>query len=81
MDDLQDAIEDANYVSAMVYAENKGPRPVVVWKVPTESQLEEWQRQKCEQLAKELELAVPDITQPSSSGTGGRSTEGTNSRR
>jgi hypothetical protein len=60
MDDLQDAIEDANYVSAMVYAENKGPRPVVVWKVPTESQLEEWQRQKCEQLAKELELAVPD---------------------
>jgi hypothetical protein len=59
MDDLQDAIEDANYVSAMVYAKNKGPRPVVVWKVPTESQLEEWQRQKCEQLAKELELAVP----------------------
>lgn len=59
MDDLQDAIEDANYVSAMVYAENKGPRPVVMWKVPSESQLEEWKRQKCEQVAKELELSKP----------------------
>lgn len=54
MDELQDAIEDANYVSAMVYAENKGPRPVVTWKLPTESQLEEWKEMKNEQLAKDL---------------------------
>lgn len=59
MDDLQDAIEDANYVSAMVYAENKGPRPVVMWKIPSESQLEEWKLHKCEQVAKELEITAP----------------------
>eukprot|EP00586_Coscinodiscus_wailesii_P022587 CAMPEP_0172519696 /NCGR_PEP_ID=MMETSP1066-20121228/291570_1 /TAXON_ID=671091 /ORGANISM="Coscinodiscus wailesii, Strain CCMP2513" /LENGTH=622 /DNA_ID=CAMNT_0013302329 /DNA_START=204 /DNA_END=2072 /DNA_ORIENTATION=- len=40
MEELHDAIEDAQYVSAISIAE--GVRPVIAWDTPTEEQLEEW---------------------------------------
>ena len=41
MEDLQDAIEDAQYLSAVSSVED-GPRPVVPWEIPTEDQLSTW---------------------------------------
>jgi hypothetical protein len=41
MEELQDAIEDAQYVNAIATQE-EGPRPVLAWEIPTEEQLQEW---------------------------------------
>lgn len=41
MEELQDAIEDAQYVNAIVTQED-GPRPILPWITPTEEQLQEW---------------------------------------
>jgi hypothetical protein len=41
MEELQDAIEDAQYVNAIATQE-EGPRPVLAWEIPTEEQLREW---------------------------------------
>ena len=41
MEELQDAIEDAQYVNA-IHAVEDGPRPVLPWEIPTEEQLAEW---------------------------------------
>jgi len=42
MEELQDAIEDAQYVNAISTQED-GPRPVLPWEIPTEEQLAEWE--------------------------------------
>ena len=42
MEELQDAIEDAQYVNAIATQED-GPRPVLPWDVPEEEQLEAWE--------------------------------------
>lgn len=42
MEELQDAIEDAQYVNAIATQE-EGPRPVLSWDIPTEEQLAEWE--------------------------------------
>jgi hypothetical protein len=42
MEELQDAIEDAQYVNAIATQE-EGPRPVLAWEIPTEEQLEVWE--------------------------------------
>jgi hypothetical protein len=42
MEELQDAIEDAQYVNAIATQE-EGPRPVLSWEIPTEEQLTEWE--------------------------------------
>jgi hypothetical protein len=41
MEELQDAIEDAQYVNAIATQE-EGPRPVLAWEIPTEEQLTDW---------------------------------------
>ncbi|KAL9179887.1 hypothetical protein ACHAXT_007857 [Thalassiosira profunda] len=41
MEELQDAIEDAQYVSAISAVED-GPRPVLPWDIPEEEELAEW---------------------------------------
>lgn len=45
MEELQDAIEDAQYVNA-ISAQDDGPRPVLPWEIPTAEQLEVWKAQK-----------------------------------
>lgn len=42
MEELQDAIEDAQYVNAIATQE-EGPRPVLSWEIPTEEQLSAWE--------------------------------------
>jgi hypothetical protein len=42
MEELQDAIEDAQYVNA-ISTQDDGPRPVLPWEIPTEEQLAEWE--------------------------------------
>jgi hypothetical protein len=44
MEELQDAIEDAQYVNAIATQED-GPRPVLPWDIPDEEQLEAWETQ------------------------------------
>ena len=41
MEELQDAIEDAQYVNAIATQED-GPRPVLAWEIPTEEQKNSW---------------------------------------
>ena len=43
MEELQDAIEDAQYVNATLH---EGPRPMKSWEKPEPEQLEEWKRKK-----------------------------------
>jgi hypothetical protein len=43
MEELQDAIEDAQYVNAIATQE-EGPRPVLSWDIPTEEQLVDWEQ-------------------------------------
>jgi beta-adrenergic-receptor kinase len=43
MEELQDAIEDAQYLSAVSSVED-GPRPVLPWEIPTEEQLAAWKK-------------------------------------
>ena len=45
MEELQDAIEDAQYVNAISSVED-GPRPVLQWEIPTEEQLASWKESK-----------------------------------
>ena len=45
MEELQDAIEDAQYVNAIATAD-EGPRPVLAWEIPNEEQLEVWKRKQ-----------------------------------
>lgn len=56
MEELQDAIEDAQYVNAIATQED-GPKPVLSWEVPTEEQLAEWD-------AKIRKEALPDGPYP-----------------
>mmetsp|Transcript_2002 Transcript_2002/g.2846 ORF Transcript_2002/g.2846 Transcript_2002/m.2846 type:complete len:547 (+) Transcript_2002:165-1805(+) len=41
MEELQDAIEDAQYVNAIAMVD-EGPRPVLPWELPSEEALAEW---------------------------------------
>mmetsp|Transcript_26392 Transcript_26392/g.38999 ORF Transcript_26392/g.38999 Transcript_26392/m.38999 type:complete len:664 (+) Transcript_26392:304-2295(+) len=41
MEELQDAIEDAQYMNEITTQE-EGPRPVLAWDIPTDEQLFEW---------------------------------------
>lgn len=43
MEELQDAIEDAQYVNA-ISSQDDGPRPVLAWDTPTEEQLAQWKK-------------------------------------
>ena len=43
MEELQDAIEDAQYVNA-ISSQEDGPRPVLAWDVATEEQMTQWKR-------------------------------------
>jgi hypothetical protein len=45
MEELQDAIEDAQYVNA-ISTQDDGPRPVLAWEIPTPEQLEAWKGPK-----------------------------------
>jgi len=45
MEELQDAIEDAQYVNAIATQE-EGPRPVLPWDKPTEEQMAAWEEGK-----------------------------------
>ncbi|MGK3738267.1 MAG: hypothetical protein ACI8RD_006508 [Bacillariaceae sp.] len=54
MEELQDAIEDAQYVNAIATQE-EGPRPVLSWEIPDEEQLAEWEEKK----KKEGEIKYP----------------------
>jgi beta-adrenergic-receptor kinase len=45
MEELQDAIEDAQYVNAIATQED-GPRPVLPWERPSEEQLAAWEAKK-----------------------------------
>jgi len=44
MEELQDAIEDAQYVNAI--SKDEGPSPMIAWAKPEEKQLEAWKRKK-----------------------------------
>lgn len=45
MEELQDAIEDAQYVNAISTQED-GPRPVLAWEKPSAEELEKWKQLK-----------------------------------
>lgn len=45
MEELQDAIEDAQYVNAISTQED-GPRPVIPWELPDEEQLAKWEEEE-----------------------------------
>lgn len=55
MDELQDAIEDAQYVNAIATQED-GPRPVLAWDNPAPEILEAWERKKLSSDPKAFEL-------------------------
>jgi len=44
MEELQDAIEDAQYMNEITTQE-EGPRPVLAWEIPTEEQLTAWKQE------------------------------------
>mmetsp|Transcript_39220 Transcript_39220/g.44724 ORF Transcript_39220/g.44724 Transcript_39220/m.44724 type:complete len:668 (+) Transcript_39220:270-2273(+) len=44
MEELQDAIEDAQYMNEITNHE-EGPRPVLAWEIPTEEQLTAWKQE------------------------------------
>lgn len=48
MEELQDAIEDAQYVNEIAHQDD-GPRPVLPWKKPTDEELEMWKQLKKKQ--------------------------------
>lgn len=67
MEELQDAIEDAQYVNAIATQED-GPRPVLPWNTPTEEELKEWEEKqkkiaittkKCEAFGLDWTLSTP----------------------
>lgn len=51
MEELADAIEDAQYVNA-ISTQDDGPKPVLAWDKPTEEQLAEWERAVIKRQAK-----------------------------
>lgn len=55
MEELQDAIEDAQYVNA-ISSQDDGPRPVLAWDVATEEQLQEWKASVLEKDSKAFGL-------------------------
>jgi hypothetical protein len=52
MEELQDAIEDAQYVNAIA-TQVEGPRPVLSWEIPNEEQLDKWEATKKEDASKD----------------------------
>eukprot|EP00533_Pseudo-nitzschia_delicatissima_P007902 CAMPEP_0116097466 /NCGR_PEP_ID=MMETSP0327-20121206/10722_1 /TAXON_ID=44447 /ORGANISM="Pseudo-nitzschia delicatissima, Strain B596" /LENGTH=665 /DNA_ID=CAMNT_0003589223 /DNA_START=204 /DNA_END=2201 /DNA_ORIENTATION=+ len=48
MEELQDAIEDAQYVNAIA-TQVEGPRPVLSWDIPDEEQMEAWEAKKAQE--------------------------------
>lgn len=52
MEELQDAIEDAQYVNAISSVED-GPRPVIAWEIPSEEALAEWKDSVTKKIAEE----------------------------
>lgn len=64
MEELQDAIEDAQYVNAIATQED-GPRPVLAWEKPSPEALESWEQTKLESdpaafdLTELLKSAIP----------------------
>jgi beta-adrenergic-receptor kinase len=65
MEELQDAIEDAQYVNAIATQED-GPRPVLPWENPTEEQLEKWENS----LQKKQNCPIWDVDSTLSSAIG-----------
>lgn len=59
MEELQDAIEDAQYVNAIATQE-EGPRPVLSWEIPNEEQLAEWEEKKKTEREKN-KLSGPEV--------------------
>lgn len=55
MEELQDAIEDAQYVNAIATLDD-GPRPVIPWELPNEEQLAEWEEKVKKQVSEAPEL-------------------------
>jgi hypothetical protein len=55
MEELQDAIEDAQYVNAIATQED-GPRPVLAWETPSPEDLELWEKKKLSTNNKAFEL-------------------------
>lgn len=51
MEELQDAIEDAQYVNAIT-TQVEGPRPVLSWEIPDEEQLAAWEEKKTKEAEK-----------------------------
>jgi hypothetical protein len=51
MDELQDAIEDAQYVNAIACVDD-GPRPMLAWEFPNDEQLSGWKTNKNGELSK-----------------------------
>jgi len=45
MEELQDAIEDAQYVNAIATLDD-GPKPVTAWPRPSEEELDAWRKKK-----------------------------------
>ena len=62
MEELQDAIEDAQYVSAIASVED-GPRPVLPWEIPEEAELVKWKDGLLSSHAKE-KGASPSLPAP-----------------
>ena len=62
MEELQDAIEDAQYVSAIASVED-GPRPVLPWEIPEEVELAKWKDGLLSSHAKE-KGASPSLPAP-----------------
>lgn len=52
MEELQDAIEDAQYVNAIA-TQLDGPRPVLTWDKPDEEQLSKWEETKKKEASKD----------------------------
>jgi beta-adrenergic-receptor kinase len=52
MEELQDALEDAQYVNAINLKE--GPRPIAAWDDPSEDVLQEWKNQKIKEWTETL---------------------------
>ena len=55
MEELQDAIEDAQYVNAIATQED-GPRPVLAWETPSPEELEAWEKKRLAEHSKAFAL-------------------------
>lgn len=68
MEELADAIEDAQYVNAISTLDD-GPKPVLPWEKPTDEQLEEWKREVIKRQTKINEKIKKRLEQERSSQT------------